>query len=169
MRLVHGDDADRQFSAKCGERRHIQTLRCGVDDLVRPARHAFAGKLHLARRQRGVQICRRDAHLLQRRDLIGHERDERAYDQGDPVGKQRGDLIAHGLAAARRHHAERVASARQRVDERLLPGAERLVSVIARKRFVFIHNAKAETRSGRNPRIRAADRPGDGMRLPRST
>ena len=169
VRLVHGDDADRQFSAKRGERRHIQTLRCGVDDLVRPARHAFAGKLHLARRQRGVQIRRRDAHLLQRRDLIGHERDERAYDQGDPVRKQRGDLIAHGLAAARRHHAERVASARQRVDKRLLPGAERLVSVIARKRFVFIHHAKAETRSGRNPRIRAADRPGDGMRLPRST
>ena len=83
-------------------------------------------------RQRGVEVLRSDSRQLERADLVLHERDERADDDGDPVSgaapRDRGELVAQALAPARRHQDEGVAPVSDVLDDVLLRAAEAVVA-----------------------------------------
>ena len=65
----------------------------------------------------GVDVCGRDAGVVERVYLVAHQGDQRGDDDGD-AGQQRGrNLVAHGFSSAGRHHAEHVAPGEDRVDE----------------------------------------------------
>jgi hypothetical protein len=85
-------------------------------------RHQLAlDPLRVLQRQRGIQIRRAHAELSECTDLIVHQRDQRADHQRDAlavaVARDRGNLIAETLAAARRHQHQRVATARDVLDD----------------------------------------------------
>ena len=54
----------------------------------------------------GVQPGGRDARLLQRRDLVGHQGDQRRDHQAEARPQHGGDLVAEALAAAGRQHGQ---------------------------------------------------------------
>ncbi len=68
------------------------------------------------------------AQILQRVDLILHQRDERRDDDAGAGPDQGGDLVAKRFAAARRHQSEAVAALQQRRDDPFLMQAETLVA-----------------------------------------
>ena len=76
----------------------------------------------------GVELLGRHARLLQGRDLIGHQRDQRRDDKAEPGPDQRGDLVAQALAAAGGKDGERAASGQDLADHAGLQAAEVLVA-----------------------------------------
>ena len=70
------------------------------------------------------QRARRHARVLQGRDLVAHQRDQRRDDHRHPVARQGGQLKAQRLAAARRHDRQNVAARQDRFDDLPLAGAE---------------------------------------------
>jgi hypothetical protein len=73
---------------------------------------------------------RGDAALAQRLDLVLHQRDERRHHHARRLGDERQQLVAHGLAAARRKHDERVLLAHGRLDHGALPWPQRRVAPV---------------------------------------
>ena len=72
------------------------------------------------------------AEFLERADLVVHQRDERADDDGDTLAAamahDRRHLVAQALAAAGGHEDERIAAADRVRDDRLLQAAEGVVA-----------------------------------------
>jgi hypothetical protein len=102
----------------------LEPLGRDVDELVlagAQASQALAPRVPVEAR---VEHRRAEAGALERVDLILHERDERAHDERRAVEDARGDLIGERLPRARRHDADAVAAAEDRVDDLLLPGTE---------------------------------------------
>jgi hypothetical protein len=56
----------------------------------------------------GIQGRGRDAERAHLLDLVAHERDQRRDDHRQPAIDEGGQLVAHRLAAAGRHHGEHV-------------------------------------------------------------
>jgi hypothetical protein len=73
----------------------------------------------------------RDAAQAELVDLVLHEGDERRHDERHAGQQRRRELIAEGLAAARRHHAEDRAPLEDGGDEFLLAGAEGVEAPVA--------------------------------------
>ena len=88
--------------------------------------------LGLVQRQGRVQERRVHAGFLERADLVLHQRDQRADDDGDalfaPMARDRRHLVAQALAAAGGHQHQRVATADHVVDDLGLRAAERAVA-----------------------------------------
>ena len=72
-----------------------------------------------------VQASRRIAARSQAIDLIFHQRNQRGDDDVGRIVQQRRHLIAQRLAAAGRHHHQRIASGQRRGDCLGLQGAQR--------------------------------------------
>ena len=72
----------------------------------------------------GIQPRGRHARLLQRRDLVGHQRDQRRDDEAEARPHQRRDLVAEALAAAGRQHGQRAAPGQHLADHAGLQAAE---------------------------------------------
>ena len=64
------------------------------------------------------------AEVGQARALVAHQGDERRDDDGQVVAGERGQLVAEALAAAGRHHDERVAAVERGLDRVALARAE---------------------------------------------
>ena len=98
-----------------------------------------------------------DAGLLERGDLVLHQRDQRADDDGDAVAgavaDDRRHLVAQALAAAGRHQDERVAAGADVLDDLFLRAAE--VGVAE-------HLAEDAARGGGDARRRAQGLGGHG-------
>ncbi len=105
------------------------------DALGRGVEQDQAAAHHLALDpRRGLAVERRveeggvDARFLERADLVVHQRDQRADDDGDAVpgavADDRRHLVAQALAAAGRHQHERVAAAGDVLDDLFLRAAE---------------------------------------------
>jgi hypothetical protein len=78
----------------------------------------------------------RDAHIAELRHLVLHQRDERRDHHHGTGQRQRGQLVAQGLAAAGRHNHGYVAAVQQAFDDALLHGAEGIVPPVALQRRV---------------------------------
>ena len=71
------------------------------------------GLRSLVRRGVGIQPRGGHARLLQRRHLVGHQRDQRRDHQAHAGAHQGGDLVAEALAAAGGQHRQRAAPGQQ--------------------------------------------------------
>ena len=142
MRLVHGQQRDARILCKGQKGRHIQPLRGHVDDAVRPGLRAPDGLGLLAGGQAAVNVRRRHARCLERHDLVLHQRDQRRNHQRDSLQHQRGQLVAHGLARARGHHAQHVVPAEQLIHQLLLPFAKALVAEHALEYLPLVHRRR---------------------------
>ena len=112
-------DAVRLVNRQAGDPRAVeqhprfgahQRLRRRVEQLDLTGSDAVCGAQIAVVVQRAVQERRGHAELLQLRHLILHQGDQRRYDHGQAVEQQGGQLIAQRLAAAGRHHRQRVAA-----------------------------------------------------------
>ncbi len=111
VRLVDGDERDRELveqrQAALGE----QALRRHVQEVELAAARAALDGLHLRPVERGVEELGAHAGFLQRRHLVLHERNERRHHDGRAGEHERRHLVAHRLAAARGHEHQRVPAA----------------------------------------------------------
>ena len=72
----------------------------------------------------GIEPLGGHARLLQRRHLVGHQRDQRRDDEAEAGPDQGGDLVAQALAAAGRQHGQRAAPGQHLADHAGLQAAE---------------------------------------------
>ena len=77
VRLIHDDLRNIRVFCEIQKTVGHQPFRRDVDDAVDAASGVIQREHILSRRQRAVQICRADAVLQQRADLVAHQRDER--------------------------------------------------------------------------------------------
>src|SRR6185503_11022097 len=121
MRLVDDEEVDRVLLQLVDERRVLELLGRGEDEVRVALLDAAQGLAPLARRQRAVHGGRVDAAVLELVGLVLHERDERRHDDRGAAHLQRRQLIAERLAGARRHDGERVAPGEHALDHLALP------------------------------------------------
>ena len=149
MRLIDCDHCDcdriRQREKRIGQ----QTLRRRIEQPDLAAAHRIERIEIRALVKIAVQACRRKPGVLQCRDLILHQRDQRGNHDRN-AGHQHGrHLIADGFSRAGRHDAEHVPAGEDLPDQRLLSVAETVVSEIfleyglrrhRQQNFLFLHN-----------------------------
>ena len=125
MRLVDREQRYRHatelLQAALGQqalRRHIQQLQGAIGETTFDI--ALGGGV-----ETGIQICRFDAVLVQRIDLILHQCDQRRDHNRGAFAQQRRNLVAQRFAAAGRHQHQRVAAIDDVLDYGLLFAAKR--------------------------------------------
>ena len=128
VRLVHRDHADLPLLREPLEARHLQPLRCHIDDLVPALPGAVQHQRLLVVGQAVVQKSRRHARLHQRSHLILHQADQRGHHDGNARQQQCRYLIADGFARAGGHDRQHILPGQQAADDFLLPGAEAVVA-----------------------------------------
>ena len=132
VRLV---DREHREQAALVQRVELRQHARRRDALGRGVEQHEAAAHHLALDPRGrLAVERRveeggvHAGFLERADLVVHQRDQRADDDGDAVpgavAHDRRHLVAQALAAAGRHQHERVAAADDVLDDLFLRAAE---------------------------------------------
>ena len=107
--------------------RHIHKL---VAALARPLEHGVL----LGRSKAGVEIAGSRTRREQRTGLVLHKRQQRTHHKGDAGQHERGHLVANGLAGARGHNTQRIATGKNRIDHAVLPRAKRGVAKIGAER-----------------------------------
>ena len=101
-----------------------EALRRGVDNGgPAPDDGLLVGEL-LQRGERAIHAHRVNPVREEVIDLVFHQRDERADDDGDPIEGEGGELEAQALAGAGRHDDERIAAAEGVVHGLGLAGAK---------------------------------------------
>ena len=141
--LVHDDEADGEDVEVGLEERGPQALRGDIEELEVAVGGVVQGVVGLPAGHPGVDREGLDAAGGEVLDLVLHQRDERGHDERDAVPQERGDLEAHGLAAARRQQRERVPPVQRGGDDLLLHRTEGLVAPILpqhlqRSHFLFV-------------------------------
>ena len=124
MRLVDGQQAHLEPAQEALERLGVQRFGRDVEELQPPARGLGADGLFLLLGQRRVVEGRRDPELLERIDLVLHQRDERRYDECHALEAQRRHLVAKRLAATGRHEDQAGLAGEDVLDDLGLPPAE---------------------------------------------
>ena len=107
VRLVDDEERDRDLPQDRDERIVLELLGRDEDDLDRAATDARNGRKLLIFGERRVQRDDLvDAELMQHVDLILHQRDQRAHDDGRPFHEQRGKLIAQRFSRTGRKNCQ---------------------------------------------------------------
>ena len=115
-----------------------EPLRGDVDEVVPPRLDLVNPRELLGRVERAVDQRGPDSPLRQGIDLVFHQGDERADDQGQAGQKERGQLVAEALAASGRHHAEDIALPQDLFDHLALTRPEPLqAEALAERLFQF--------------------------------
>ena len=107
--------------------RHVHKL---VAALARPLEHGVL----LGRSKAGVEITGARTRREQRAGLVLHKRQQRTHHKGDAGQHERGYLVANGLAGARGHTTQRIATGQDRIDHAVLSRAKRGVAKIGAER-----------------------------------
>jgi hypothetical protein len=136
MRLVDRDQAQQPALVQRRQHRHEtrvrHAFRRGVQQYEAAAHQLALDVLRGVAAQRRVQERGGNAELLERADLVVHQRDQRADDQRHAVpravARDRRHLVAQALAAAGGHQHHRVAAAGDGLDDVSLLAAERAVA-----------------------------------------
>ena len=126
--LVHREQRDARTGVpdETGERR--EPFGSAVQQSGPPAQGEIEYGALVRRRQRAVQEGGGNAPAAQRRDLVLHQRDERRYDDGQPVREQRRYLVAQRLPRTGGQHGQHVPSGEQRREHAQLSAAKALDS-----------------------------------------
>ena len=128
MGLVDGDQRQGRTRREIAKARVAETFGRDVHHVIGAVERALHHHALSARAQRRVQKRTAHARFEKRADLIAHKRHQRRHDEGKPGQDDAGDLIAHRLARAGRHDAERIATRQNRFDEDALAGPEVIVT-----------------------------------------
>ena len=107
--------------------RHVHKL---VAALARPLEHGVL----LGRGKAGVEIAGSRTRREQRTGLVLHKRQQRTHHKGDAGQHERGHLVANGLAGARGHNTQRIATGKDRIDHAVLSRTKRGVAKIGAER-----------------------------------
>ena len=107
--------------------RHVHKL---IAALARPLEHGVL----LGRSKAGVEIAGSRTRREQRTGLVLHKRQQRTHHKGDAGQHERGHLVANGLAGARGHNTQRIATGKDRIDHAVLSRAKRGVAKIGAER-----------------------------------
>ena len=132
VRFVDGEQRDagtglrlfEQSLAALGQ----QALRRDVDEIDVAAAHAAFDGCSVDRRQRRIQCRRTDAEFVQGRDLVGHQRNQRRYNDANSRSQQRRDLVRKRFAATRGHQHQGVAAGADMLDHLTLEAAKAVVA-----------------------------------------
>ena len=137
MRLVDREHRNIHMHRKIEKRLRHQPLRRHVNDWIAPLARIPKRLIILCRRQRTVQIRRMDARLIERRDLILHQGNQRRHHQRDARKNQCRNLITQRFSAARRHDTQNITPIKNPVNQRFLSFAEAVISEIPLENFIF--------------------------------
>ncbi len=124
--LVDREECQRHGVEQLEEARRDQPFGRDVDQIELAPAEALLDIVRLARGLRRVQVRRGHAILLERRDLVAHQRDERRDHDARPGQVERRQLVADRLAGAGRHHDQGIAALFDRGDRFALEAAEDL-------------------------------------------
>ena len=124
VRLIDRDEGDGHALERANEGAAAESLRRDVDELEFPRAHLAEPLGLLGGREGAVDHRRGHAFADEPIDLVFHQGDEWADDEGDALHHHRGQLITERLPAACRHHREGVPSGEEGGDDGLLPGEE---------------------------------------------
>jgi hypothetical protein len=129
VRFVDREQADARLFEQIEKTRRHEPLGRDIQQIELAVAQRALGGRGLGAGQRRIQIGRAHADLVQRRDLVLHQRDQRRNHDAHAVPRlaahERGNLIAQRLAAARRHQHERIAARRDMLDDLVLLAAKR--------------------------------------------
>ena len=118
-----------------GEKARLeQSLGRHVHKLVATFARTLEHGILLSRRKAGVEVAGTRTRREQCASLVLHERQQRAHHKGDAGQHKCRYLVADGLAGARGHNAQRVATGKDRIDHAVLPRAKRGVAKIGAER-----------------------------------
>ena len=131
----HADAAfGRSFLRKGQKARLEQALGRHVHKLVAALACPLEHGVLLGRSKAGVEIAGSRARREQRTGLVLHKGEQRTHHKGDAGQHERGHLVANGLAGARGHNTQRVATGKNRIDHAVLSRAKRGVAKIGAER-----------------------------------
>ena len=122
--LIDDEQLDFPGLEQLAELRIGEALGRGVDNGGPAQGDVLLGGDLLRRRERAIHAHRPDAVVEEVIDLVFHQRDERADDDGDAFQGESGQLEAEALAGAGRHDDEGVAPLEGRVHGLGLAGAK---------------------------------------------
>ena len=127
--LVDREQGDGRVVEEVQEFVHQEPLGGDVDEVDLAVADGGFGGGYLARVDVRVDRSGADAKLLQSRNLVLHQRNQRRDDDRDARTAEGGDLIAQRLTGAGRHQHKRVLARDYRVDRGLLMPAEARIAV----------------------------------------
>jgi hypothetical protein len=125
VRLIDRQQTDLGTLEKRDRVRLGEPLRRHIDEAQRASRDLLQDAAVFVEVIRGVEARGGNAVAPQLRHLVAHQRDERRYDNREPIAHQRRQLVAQRLAAARGHHGEHVVASQNRCDDFVLASPER--------------------------------------------
>jgi len=114
--FVDGDQAERQFGQTIHHGARRQTFGRDIEQVQLAGPRGRPDGRTLVQRHAGIQTGRRDALLLQRLDLIGHQGDQGRHHQTQAGAQDGRDLIADALSAAGRQDRQNVAAGQDLFD-----------------------------------------------------
>ena len=130
MRFVNGDQRNRHTTGERAETFGFQTFRSHIQQSdpsrqrLREHQILFVGTL------RGIDERGWNAHVVERVNLIAHQRDQRGNDDGHARKKRGGNLVADRLASTGGHDAERITALDNRIDYAFLTRTEGVISEV---------------------------------------
>ena len=122
VRLVDREQVDAALLDRAQEDVRAEALGRAVDDPRLAAAHLGERAAHRLLAHRRGDHRHRVPGRVEPPPLVVHQRDQRADDDRQVLGRQAGELVAEALAAAGRHHDQRVAPRQRRLDGLALPG-----------------------------------------------
>jgi len=122
VRLVDRQQVDLAPPDRLEEEARREALRRAVDDFGAAVADAVERRHRIPFVHRRGDHRHRVAGLGQPQPLVLHQRDQRADDDRQVVGGEPRQLVAEALAAAGRHHDQRIAAFQGRDDRLSLPG-----------------------------------------------
>ncbi len=136
MRLVNREQAQQPALVQRGQQalhaRRVDALGRGVQQREFVAQQLLFKLAAFVKALRGIEEGRRHAGLVQRADLVVHQRDQRRDHHRHAVAgllpHDGRDLVAQRLAAARGHQHQRVAAAHHVVHDGFLRAPEAVVA-----------------------------------------
>ena len=134
MGLVYREERHVGAAERLDEVVAAEAFRRDVDELELAAAHAGDARLLLLEVDGAIDEGGRQASRTQGVHLILHQRDQGGDDDGRARLHQRGELEAERLAAARRHHDNRVAPREDALDDLALALAESVEAEILAQR-----------------------------------
>ena len=124
MRLVDGDERRLPARQHRREPRNLEALRSDEEEVELSVQVGPAGAAGVCAIAPRVDALGGEAALLEGRDLVLHERNERAHHEGRAAARDAGELVAEGLAGAGGHDQQHVGAGRGCAADILLIRAE---------------------------------------------
>ena len=131
----HANAAVRRGLLRKGQKTRLeQALGRHIHKLVAPLTSTLEHGVLLGRGKARVEIAGSRTRREQRTGLVLHKRQQRTHHKGDAGQHERGHLVANGLAGARGHNTQRIATGKDRIDHAVLSRAKRGVAKMGAER-----------------------------------